>query len=95
LAGIDTKRLREDRWLKICGDLATASKHFSLSSRRPITDKAFSTQGYGVGRYGFGGYGIGEESIVIILKDGTNIDCLELVQEVVATWERVFDIPNP
>jgi len=29
--------LYSKKWLKVCGDLATASKHFTLTSREPIT----------------------------------------------------------
>lgn len=77
----------KNKWLKICGDLATASKHFQLTRRRPITNSATSSQGFGTGRYGRGGFGVGEETITINLNDGTAIDCLDLVHEVVAFWE--------
>lgn len=29
--------LYDDQWLKICGDLATAVKHFKLTVRKPVT----------------------------------------------------------
>lgn len=84
------KALYSDKWLKICGDLATASKHFKLTKRIPITSSATSANGFGMGRYGKGGYGVGEENIVVELNDGTSIDCLDLVNGVQATWQRFF-----
>ena len=71
--------LYADKWLKVCGDLATAVKHFTLTGRIPITASATSKQDYGVGRYGKGGYGVGEESIKVLLNDGTTFSALELV----------------
>jgi hypothetical protein len=82
--------LYDDKWLKVCGDLATAVKHFALSKRVPITSSATTAQGYGVGRYGAGGYGVGEESIEVTLNDGTSFHCLELMQGVLATWLGFF-----
>jgi hypothetical protein len=43
-----------------------------------------------VGRFGKGGFGIGEEGIVIELNDGSSFSCLELVKNVIETWEEVF-----
>lgn len=43
-------RSLEKRWAKH-RDLATAGKHFSLTSRNPITDSTTSERGFGVGRY--------------------------------------------
>lgn len=61
-----------DKWLRVCGDLATAAKHFELTRRNPITSSATSRQGYGMGRYGKGGYGAGEESIkpMVLVTEG-------------------------
>lgn len=89
-AGTDIYNLHTNRWLQICGDLAIASKHFDLLRRRLITKEASSSQGYGRGRYGKGGYGVGEEQIDIKLNDGTQIDCLAFVREVVAIWSTIF-----
>jgi hypothetical protein len=80
----------QDRWIKICGDIATASKHFTLDTRQPITARAESTRGWGLGRYGKGGYGIGEENIQIELNDGSSFSCLELVEQLLSTWETFF-----
>ena len=90
-AGVSVQGLYNNRWLKICGDLANASKHFQLNDRRtPITNSARSSQGFGVGGYGKGGYGVGEESIQIELTDGSTINFTDLIREVVSVWERVF-----
>jgi hypothetical protein len=82
--------LRDDQWLTICGDLATACKHFALDRRKPITTSANSACGFGTGGYGKGGYGIGEESIEIRLNDGTCFQCLDLVEGVITTWQSFF-----
>jgi hypothetical protein len=79
-----------DKWLKVCGDLATASKHFKLTNRVPITSSATTSQGFGVGRYAKGGYGVAEESIEVQLNDGTTLVCLDLVRGVVACWQSFF-----
>jgi hypothetical protein len=89
-AGSVVQDLYKDKWLKVCGDLATASKHFTLTSRVPITSAATTAQGFGLGRYGKGGYGVGEESIEVQLNDGTSFHCLDLVQGVVASWQSFF-----
>jgi hypothetical protein len=82
--------LYANKWLKVCGDLATACKHFTLSTRRPETVSADSSRGFGLGRYGKGAYGTGEESIEVRLNDGTSYRCADLVQGVVSTWETFF-----
>lgn len=82
--------LHADVWLKICGDLATGAKHFSLDRRIPVVSQTPSAQGYGLGRFGKGAYGGGEESICIELNDGARYSSLELVQGVLSTWETFF-----
>jgi hypothetical protein len=83
--------MHKNRWIKICGDLATASKHFILTTRKnPMTSEATSSRGYGVGRYGKGGWGTGEEAIEIELVDGSHISGLDLVQNVIQAWETFF-----
>jgi len=84
--------LYNDRWLKVCGDLATASKHFTLSKRTPITSSASSLCGFGVGRHGKGGYGVGEESIEVCLNDGTSFHCLDMVEGVLSSWQNFFSV---
>jgi hypothetical protein len=84
--------LYSDRWLKVCGDLATSCKHFSLTLRNPITDCTMTESGFGMGRYGAGGYGVGEEYIEIRLDDGATFTCLDLVNGVLSTWEVYFTV---
>ncbi len=84
------QRLRSDRWLKVCGDLATASKHFKMTRRKPITTSATSARAYGLGRFGKGRFGVGEESIKVHLSDGTSFHCLDLVKGVLASWKSFF-----
>jgi len=82
--------MRDDHVIRVCGDLATASKHFVLTRRSPITSEAVSQQGYGLGGYGKGGWGVGEEKIRITLNDGMVINGLELARNVLDVWERFF-----
>lgn len=82
--------LYADRWLEVCGDLATAAKHFTFKKRIPITTSATSRKGWGMGRLGKGGYGVGEESIKVQLNDGTEFSALELVKGVLASWDNFF-----
>ncbi|WP_029922414.1 hypothetical protein [Nevskia soli] len=89
-AAVAVQALRDDIWLKACGELANASKHFVLKKQSPTTASATTAQGYGVGRYGMGGYGVGEESIDILLNDGASFHCLDLVNGVVGSWQRFF-----
>lgn len=83
-------RLYAEPWLKVCGDLATAFKHFSFTSRVPVTESAEATRGYGCGRFGKGAYGVGELNIDIRLSDGTAFTGLELVNGVLTTWRAFF-----
>ena len=93
-ADIVVSDLRKDKWLKVYGDLAIASKHFKLKQRVPVTSSATTSQGFGVGRYGKGGYGVGEESIEVQLNDGATFHCIELVQGVIASWQTFFAAHN-
>jgi hypothetical protein len=92
VARSDVEAMYQDQWIKICGDIANASKHFSLTTRTPIASKVNSQQGFGVGRFGKGGFGVGEEGIVIELNDGSSFSCLELVRKVIETWEEFFRV---
>jgi hypothetical protein len=83
--------LYQDKWLKVCGDLATAVKHFSLTTRKPITASATAESGFGVGRFGKGGWDVGEESIEVKLNDGTSFSCLELTRGVISFWETFLN----
>jgi hypothetical protein len=88
-----TEAMYGDRWIKICGDLATASKHFKLTTRKnPIATAAKSSSGWGLGRYGKGGWGVGEEDIQIDLNDGSSLSALDLVEKVIETWDNFFSL---
>jgi hypothetical protein len=89
---IAIRGLHGDRWLKVCGGLATASKHFKLTQRIPVVASTASSRGYNVGRYGKGGYRVGEASINVELNDGTKFGCLDLVRGVLSTWSIFFAI---
>ena len=82
--------LYADRWLKLCGDLATAAKHFELTTRPPTASQVTAQQGFGLGRFGKGGYGDGEEQITVPLPHGSAHDVLELVESAQRTWEAFF-----
>lgn len=81
---------RNEKWVRVCGDLATAAKHFSLKRRKPITDSVTTERGWGDGRFSKGGWGVGEESIEVTLNDGTTFSCLELAEGVIDSWESFF-----
>jgi hypothetical protein len=87
---IAIQSLHSDPWLKACGDLATASKHFKLTQRTPVVASTDSVRGYSLGRYGKGSYGVGEVSIDVELNDGTKFSCLDLVNGVLSTWKSFF-----
>ena len=87
----EIRGLHRDRWLAICGDVATAAKHFSLSRRTPIASGVTATRGFGEGRFGKGMFGKGEGQIVIHLPDGSNHGFLELVHGVMYAWIAFFE----
>jgi len=84
-------KIKEVPVVKVCGDIANASKHFNLSRRKPTTKNVSSNQGWGVGRFGKCGWGKGEEQIEIELNDGSRIDGLHFVQQVVDIWQLFFN----
>lgn len=86
--------LYSDKWITICGDIATVCKHCTITSRRPITSTAILEDGFGVGGWGKGGYGVGEQDIKICLNDGTVCDGLELVRNVCSSWGTFFSDHN-
>ena len=89
---ISIQDLRGDSWLKACGDLAIASKHFKLTQRIPVVASTNLGRGFGLGRYGKGGYGVGEASIDVELNDGTKFSCLDFVNGVLCTWSSFFAV---
>jgi hypothetical protein len=82
--------LYQNQYLKVCGELANACKHFSLTKRDPITETASSFSGFGMGRFGKGSYGEGEEQIIVQLNDGSTYICSDLVRGVVECWQQFF-----
>lgn len=75
----EINRLYKEPWLKVCGDLATASKHYTLTRRTPLVTSAESQSGWGKGRYGKGGYGVGEEAIVVHINNDGEWTALSLL----------------
>jgi hypothetical protein len=76
----------------VCRDITNEIKHFKLKKgyKDRVTDKTSAVSGYGDGGYGKGPYGIGEESIVVVLLDGTRFDSLPWAQRVVDAWDAFF-----
>ena len=88
--GSEIDSLYHDPWLTLCGDLATAAKHFELTTRKPTASGVTAARGWGVGRFGKGGYGVGEEEIRVHLPDGTAHDVFALVEGVLRAWKNFF-----
>lgn len=82
--------LYSDLWLTICGDVATAAKHFKLTRRSPTASGVESKQGLGLGRFGKGRWGVGEEQITILMPDGSGHSLFDLVNGVVDSWSGFF-----
>ncbi len=86
----DVTAMYQDKWIRICGNIANASKHFKQSKGNTITSKVESRQGFGLGGFGKGGFGTGEEQIMIELNDGSSLNGLELGTGVLKTWDDFF-----
>lgn len=84
-------RLHKEPWLKVCGDLATASKHYTLTRRKPVVISAESQRGFGVGRFGQGAYGVGEEAIEIRINNNSEWTALEFACGVLQAWLQFFE----
>jgi len=89
-AKAERNTLYQHQWLILCGDLATAAKHFELTTRSPTASKVTAVQGYGLGGFGKGPYGVGEEQIEIHLPNGTVHSLSELTNGVLNTWTDFF-----
>jgi hypothetical protein len=85
-------RLHKEPWLKVCGDLATASKHYTLTRRTPVVTSAESHSDWGAGRYGRGAYGVGEEDIVIRINNDSEWTALEFACGVLQAWLQFFEL---
>jgi hypothetical protein len=83
-------QLHQQPWLKVCGDLATASKHFVLKHRAPVVTSASSRTGYGLGRYGISSYGDGEEDIEVEVA-GKVWAAREFAVGVLQAWLQFFE----
>jgi hypothetical protein len=89
-AKADIQRLRGDKWLKVCHDLANASNNLTLNYS-PITVSARTQQGaFGMGHFSKGTYEVTEDNMLVQLNDGTSFDCLELVSGAEAAWQSFF-----
>lgn len=82
--------LYTEPWLKVCGDLANASKHFVLSRRKPVTTNVTSASGYGIGRFGKGAFGEGERDIQVHIDGGYVWTALEFATGVLQVWIDFF-----
>jgi hypothetical protein len=92
-AKADLTRFRSMPCIKICRDLANASKHFQLDPKKnpnPKVASASSDQGFGVGRFGHGEFGVGEEEIFIALDDGSTQDGFSLMEDTLREWKAFF-----
>ena len=86
--------LRQDIDMKICRDIANASKHFRLDPKRnpsPTVDCTSTCEGFGAGRFGKSGYGIGEQSVSLHLSDGKSEHALCLVERIFEKWASIFN----
>jgi len=91
-AKVDLTTMYDSSDIRACRDIANESKHFELKDdyKDRVTDKTSAVAGWGAGRFGVGPYGEGEESIVVVLLDGTRFDSLTWAKRVVGAWEAFF-----
>jgi hypothetical protein len=80
--------LYAEQSLKACGDIATAAKHLTLTTRKPIVSSTRLQRGWGAGRFGKGRWGYGEEEVAVVLQNGTIYQCLDLARAVIRYWVR-------
>ena len=88
----DLETMYRNADIGVCRDIANESKHFELKKgyQDRVTDKTSAVGGFGAGRFGMGDYGTGEESIVLVLLDGSRFDSLTWAQRVVDAWDAFF-----
>ena len=91
-ARADLETMYQNPDIGVCRDITNEGKHFELRDdyKDRVTAKTSATSGFGAGRFGAGLYGVGEESIVIVLLDGTRFDALAWAQRVADAWETFF-----
>jgi len=83
--------IQNDPLLQVCRDLANGCKHHTITRYDTSTERTVSTSGFGLGRFGKGAFGIGEESVVVVMKDGTCYPVLQLVDDVTEHWRLFFE----
>jgi hypothetical protein len=83
--------LHKEPWLKVCGDLANASKHFVLTTRKPVVRRVTSKSGFGIGRYGKGAFGEGERDIEVHIDGAPIWSALEFSVGVLQVWIAFFE----
>lgn len=83
--------LQSDPLLQVCRDLANGCKHHTITRYDALTERTASQKGFGLGRFGKGAYGIGEESVEVVMKDGSHYPVLQLVDNVTERWRLFFD----
>jgi len=83
--------LRNEPWLKVCGDLANASKHFVLTKRQPVTKEVTSQAGWGIGRFGKRAYGEGERTIEVHIHGAPTWSALEFSVGALQVWLQFFE----
>ena len=83
--------LHKEPWLKVCGDLANASKHFVLTTRKPVVREVTSNSGFGIGRYGKGAFGEGERDIEVHIDGAPIWSALEFSVGVLQVWIAFFE----
>lgn len=86
-AAIDA--LSNDQWIKLCGDLITARKHFKL--KRVSTARLGSpSREIGSASVKEGHYEDGKGKSEILLSDGTKFHSHDLVENVLSSWKSFF-----
>jgi len=83
--------LHNEPSLKVCGDLANASKHFVLSKCKPVTKEVTSRGGWCVGRYGRGAFGERERDIEVHINGAPTWSALEFSVGVLQAWLTFFE----
>jgi hypothetical protein len=76
-------------WIRICGDIAIASKHFNLTRRVPVTSIVEPVE-YGFGHRFGEAFGAAGHGMRIELNDGTSFSHVTFVTNVVEAWETFF-----
>ena len=77
--------------IKMCADIATASKHMSALRRETKIREVKSRKGFGHGRLGKGPFGNGEEEITIELNTGESINALDFCGKILELCRPLFE----